>query len=398
MGGQIHMERYIKTMVKHSSYIEISQSSLKKNVNFLRKLVGPKVRISSVVKANAYGHDIRTFVPMAEKAGLSHFSTASSFEAEEVDEVRSNSSRIMIMGIMYDEDLKWAIEREIEFYVFHLDRLKLVKELAKETGKKALVHLEVETGANRTGMDEATFKKALRYFTDNSDHLSLEGMCTHFAGAESFSNRFRIENQKKRFSRFEQLTGKYGPAPQFRHLASSGATIAYPETHYDMVRIGVAQYGFWPSQDIYYHYTTSANQKNDFGLRRIFTWKTNIMDIKEVARDEFIGYGTFFQAPRAMKIAVLPLGYSNGYPRAQSNSGYVLIRGKRAPITGLINMNLFMVDISHIPDAKVGDEVVLIGRQKNNTIHVASFTQTTRLINQEMMSRLPHAIPRKVIR
>jgi alanine racemase len=132
-------------------------------------------------------------------------------------------------------------------------------------------------------------------------------------------------------------------------------------------------------------------------MKRVFSWKTDVMDIRVVDQGEFIGYGTAFQATHEMKIAVLPLGYSNGYPRALSNRGQVLIHGKKAPIVGLINMNLFMVDTTHIPDVQVGDEVVLIGRQKNNVINVSSFTNVTQLLNNEMMSRLPAAIPRTVV-
>ena len=122
------------------------------------------------------------------------------------------------------------------------------------------------------------------------------------------------------------------------------------------------------------------------------------MDVREVKEGEFVGYGTAYQAFKDITIAVIPLGYSNGYPRNLSNKGYVLIKGKKAPITGLINMNLFMVDISHIPEVKVGDEVVLVGRQKNSVINISSFTNFTQLLNNEMLSRLPGIIPRKIIR
>jgi len=111
-----------------------------------------------------------------------------------------------------------------------------------------------------------------------------------------------------------------------------------------------------------------------------------------------VGYGTAFSAPRDMTIAVIPLGYSNGYPRGQSNKGYVLIRGQRAPITGLINMNLFMVEVGHINNVEIGEEVVLLGKQRNNVIRVSSFTEFANLLNNEMLSRLPAAIPRKIIR
>jgi alanine racemase len=122
------------------------------------------------------------------------------------------------------------------------------------------------------------------------------------------------------------------------------------------------------------------------------------MDVRKVEKGGYIGYGTAYKAGKDMTIAVIPLGYSNGYPRGLSNQGHVLIRGKKAPITGLINMNLFMVDVSHIPNVEVNDEVVLIGRQGNNHIKVASFTEPTQLANQEMMSRLPAAIPRKAVK
>lgn len=186
--------------------------------------------------------------------------------------------------------------------------------------------------------------------------------------------------------------------PKYRHIASSAAAISMKDARYDMVRIGVSQYGFWPSPDIYFDHLQAVNKKSDVGLKRIFTWKTDIMDIRPVDQGEFIGYGTAFQATQDMTIAVLPLGYSNGYPRALSNRGHVLIKGKKAPIVGLINMNLFMVDISHIQGVEVGDEVVLIGRQNNNIINVSSFTNITQLLNNEMMSRLPAAIPRKVVK
>lgn len=385
-------------MVKHSSRIDLSQSSLKANFNFLRKKIGEEVLISSVVKANAYGHGILEYVPMAEKCGINHFSVASSFEAEEVLEVKKPETRVMIMGIIYEEDIPWAIENEIEFYVYNYDRLSIVCEIAKKLDKVAHIHLEIETGANRTGVSKREFSKCLTLIKRYSGNIEFVGLCTHFGGAETFANDFKIQKQLKSFNEYYAVCKRRKILPAMRHLASSAAALSFPKSRFEMVRIGVAQYGYWPSPDVYYHHLNETGKRSEKGLRRIFTWKTEIMDIRQVDEGEFIGYGTAFQAIRDMKVAVLPLGYSNGYPRGLSNRGHVLIRGKKAPITGLINMNLFMVDVSHIPGVKVGDEVVLIGRQKNNHIGVASFTQTTQLRNQEMMSRLPSAIPRQAIR
>jgi alanine racemase len=384
--------------VRHSSRIELSQSALKKNIRFIRKKIGPNTRLSSVVKANAYGHGIHQMVGMLEKCGVDHFSVASAFEAEEVLSHASPDSDIMIMGIIYDEDIPWVIQNNISFFVFTYERLELVLHVAKELGKQARVHLEVETGTNRTGMVESAFKKSVSLMKRNRQHLFFEGVCTHLGGPETFANAFRIDQQKKRFKDFLQLLKKAKFEPKYRHIGCSAVALAMPESLYDMVRVGVSTYGFWPSPDVYYHHLRSVDKIKDTPMNRIISWKTDIMDIKEVGKGEFVGYGTTFQAQSDIRVAVLPVGYSNGYPRGQSNRGHVLIHGRKARILGLVNMNIMNVDISKIPEAEIGDEVVLLGKQKNATINVSSFTNYTQLLNNEMLSRLPVAIPRFIVR
>ena len=356
------------------------------------------VHIKPFASVGTVGNGIERYLPMAEKAGVSHFSVASSYEAYRAKQVCQPNTRVMIMGILYDEDLEWVLKNDVEFYVFHYQRLEKVLTLAKELNLQAQIHLEVKTRANRTGLTERYFTKCLSLLSKNLQHLNFVGLCTHFGGAETFRNDFKIQRQFKRYQEYFKLCEKKGCKPQFRHLGSSAAALSFAASRFDMVRIGVAQYGFWPSPDVYYHHLNQTGKSRETSLRRLFTWKTDIMDVREVPSGEFIGYGTAFQATQDMTIAVLPLGYSNGYPRGQSNRGHVLIHGKKAPICGLVNMNLFMVDVSHIPEARIGDEVVLIGRQKNNVINVASFTESTQLLNQEMMSRLPGDIPRRTAR
>ena len=385
-------------MARHSSRIELSQSALKQNINFIRKKIGDKAIISSVVKANAFGHGIETFVPMAEKAGIHHFSVASSFEAREVSQVCSADSRIMVMGILYDEDLEWVIQHEIEFFVFDIPRLKKVREIAEKLGIKARIHLEVETGGNRTGLERSRLEDALALIKNSQEYLQFEGFCTHFAGIESLSNQFRIVQQQQTFNELSKVVEKAGLTPKLYHTACSAAALAFPDTVMDLVRIGTAQYGMWPSPDIYNLHLHQTGKSKDAPLKRVLTWKTNIMHTKEVEKGDYVGYGTNYQSKNKMRIAVLPLGYSNGYPRALSNKGVVLIRGKKAPVVGLINMNVFMVDISHIPEADVGDEVVLIGRMMKQVIGIRSFTEVTNAINNELVSRLPAAIPRNPVK
>jgi alanine racemase len=292
-------------MVKHSSRILLNQAALKNNINFIKKKTGPGVRLSSVVKANAYGHGIRQFVPMAEACGVRHFSVASAFEAEEVLDSLTQDSGIMIMGILYEDDIPWAIENDIEFYVYNFDRLPKTLEAAKKLNKKAKVHLEVETGANRTGLQEEEFPKALEFMKAHQDYLVFEGLCTHFGGAESLSNQFKIDRQHKRYKAFLHQCKAKGLQPNYRHMACSAAALAMKDTVYDMVRIGVAQYGFWPSPDIYFLHLQEAGKNSDQPLKRIFSWKTDIMDIRHVKAGEFIGYGTAYQATQDMEVGVL---------------------------------------------------------------------------------------------
>ncbi|MCA9759070.1 MAG: alanine racemase [Candidatus Eisenbacteria bacterium] len=380
----------------HSSRIELSEAALRKNLSFLRERVGPGVILSSVVKANAYGHGIDPFVLMAERLGVRHFSVASSFEASSVLEVASPDTTILIMGILYSADLPWVIERGIEFYVFDVARLEEAARVARTVGRPAHIHLEVETGGNRLGLPMSDLDRAISILKKEKAHLRFVGLCTHFAGIESLSNQFRIQKQLRKFDEISKRMRTSRCLPEIRHTACSAAALGFPETVMDMVRVGTAQYGMWPSPDIMALVRGDNPDRN--GLSRVLTWKTDIMHLKPIKEDEFVGYGTSYQAPADMIIAVLPVGYGNGLPRGLSNRGHVLVRGRKAPIIGLVNMNACMVDVTHIPGAEVGDEVVLVGKQKNNTISIRSFSEFTNVLNNEFVSRLPPAIPRVVVR
>jgi alanine racemase len=385
-----------KFAVRHSSRILLSQSALQNNVAFVREKVGEEPIISAIVKANAYGHGVDRFVPMLYNSGVRHFAVASAYEASQVLKACPDGCEIMVMGILYPNDLEWIIYHRIQYYVFDLERLKQSIITARKVGKKAIIHLEVETGGNRTGLPIKKLDEALKLLKKNRKFVDFRGMCTHLAGAETVANNFRIRRQIIRFQEAYELATKRKCTPQLRHIASSAAALTIPEARMDLVRIGIALYGLWPSPDVYNMHLVELNKMSDNPLHRVLSWKTDIMHVKKVKEGEFIGYGTSFQAPDKMKIAIIPLGYANGYARSLSNKGFVLIQGKRANICGLINMNLFMVDVSHIPRVKVGDEVVLIGHQDNNSITISSFSDFANQLNNELMSRLPSDIPRQV--
>ncbi|MFO7847501.1 MAG: alanine racemase [Balneolaceae bacterium] len=380
------------------SYIELDRSALENNLRFLKSNASNGIRISSVIKGNAYGHGISNYLPMAEQCGINHFSVFSADEANGACKFKTNpDTDIMIMGMIRDDELYWAIEEGIEFYVFEKDRMRATTEAAKKTGRRAKIHLQIETGMNRTGFEEPEWKDVFRFVKKNREHIELSGICTHYAGAESVANYYRIQNQDQTFRRALDVAKlELGELPTI-HASSSAAFLTYPEMHYDMVRVGIAQYGFWPSRETYMHILKTNRSYRKDPLIRVLNWKSEIMSTKWVGEGEFIGYGNVFMTSRKMRIATVPIGYSHGFGRNLTNAGYVLIKGERARVVGLVNMNMLTVEVTDMPDAQKGDEVVIIGRQNGQEITVASFGEMSNNLNYEVLTRLPASIPREIV-
>lgn len=377
-----------------SSYIELSESSVKNNIDFIHNFLGEGVTFSSVVKGNAYGHGINHYCPLAYKCGVRHFSVFSAQEALEVTKALTNHNHeLMIMGQIDNEELAWAIENNVEFYVFEQDRLDAAIAASKKIGKKALIHVELETGMNRTGFPNKEIIETFKKIEADLNYLDVKGVCSHFAGAESIANYKRVKDQFNRFKRYQNKLSTLPWLDAKMHLASSSASLRYPKSQMDLVRIGILQFGFFPTEEIFVHYSTKM-KTNVNPLKRILSWKTRVMDIKTVKKGEFVGYGTSYFTNKITKIALLPVGYSLGYSRSLSNQGKVLINGTRFSVIGTVNMSMLAVDVSSDESIKKGDEVVLIGNQGELEISVSSFSDFSQLINYELLTRLPQDIPR----
>ncbi len=382
--------------MQNTSYIELSKKAYKSNIRFIRKIVGKDVKISIVVKGNAYGHGIEQIIPMAEENKINHFSVYSAFEAEQVLEYKSKKSDIMIFGYISDEQLEWVIKNQIEFYVFDIYRLNMALDIAKRIKKKARIHLELETGFKRTGIEEEDFLTIVRLLKKNYRHFILEGICTHFAGAESISNFVRVKNQLSLYRKYCRYFKRHGFIPKRKHTASSAATLLYPLTIFDLVRVGIIQYGFWPTAEtLIFRYNKFGDKESS--LKRVISWQSKVMAIKSVNRGEFIGYGNTYLANKNMKIAIIPVGYNNGFSRSLSNKGRVLIQGRRLDVVGTVTMNTISVNITDLKNVNIGDEVVLIGKQKKLSISVASFSEMSDNLNYQVLARLPQNIPRYVV-
>lgn len=382
--------------MSESSIITLNEKAVFNNINFLRKLLGKNVVISSVVKANAYGHGIEHIIPLFEQAGIHHFSVFDYHEASRVLKSLSLPGSVMIMGWISDQNLKDAIQKEMEFYIFNLERLHAAISYARVLGVKAKIHIETETGMNRSGLNIKDLSEAIQLIKENHEHIEIKGFCTHLAGAESISNHYRIQNQLKKYHKMQAIFEESGLKAQYRHVANSAASVVYPKTRMDLVRIGIMQYGFWPSSETFIHYITNRKNKSD-PLQRILDWKSRVMSIKEIKTGEYIGYGISFQAQFDMKTALIPVGYSCGYSRSLSNKGFVLIRGQGCNVIGLVNMNMIIVDITHLPETEVNDEVVIIGTQGGLEIKASSFGDSSNKLNYEVLSHLSQSIKRKII-
>ena len=377
----------------HTSYIELDGAALNANIKFLKSLLPPSTKFSMVVKANAYGHGIEDLLPMIEDCGVDHFSVFSLAEAMRVQECMRENSDVMILGFVDDDYLDWVIDKGLSFYVFTLERLQATIEAARQAGRPARIHIELETGMHRTGFCEDQLPRIWQLIQDNREHLQIEGLCTHYAGAEDFAVHDRIKEQVATFKRLCDAFEDQGINPRYKHTACSGALFNYPETIMDMVRIGIACYGFWPNQETRMSYLREHSLTED-PLKRILSWKSKILSVNRVPEGKYVSYGKSYLTTRPSKIATVPVGYGYGFSRDLSNNGHVLVGGQRVPVIGFVNMNMVVVDVTEVEEVKVQDEVVLIGQQGDKTMTVSSFSDMNNSMNYELLTRLPGHIPK----
>jgi alanine racemase len=376
-----------------TSEITIIPEGFITNVSFIKSRINKHVELCSVIKGNAYGHGIETFVPMALKAGINSFAVYSSDEAIRVKPLIPNDARLIVMGAADGAALQWCIENKIEFYVFNFTRLSDTIRISKQLGTKARIHIEIETGMFRTGFSELEIKKLIEIISSNQDYIEFSGLCTHFAGAELSANIQRINSQIELFLKIKKLFSASGCEPKITHACCSAAMMKLENMHFDLVRIGILQYGYWPSREMEIEYKV-LHPEFPNPLKRIIEWKSKVMSITNVPEGSWIGYGESFAAQHKMKIAVVPVGYAHGYARSLSNVGQVLIGGNKVPVLGMVNMNCISVDVTLVNDIKVNDDVVLIGKQGDEEISVASFSERSEQLNYELLTRLPASIPR----
>ncbi len=371
------------------TWVEISRTALSSNIARLRSLLEPSTLLCACVKANAYGHGLCETGRIFCDAGADWLSVHSLHEARRL---RSSGldCPLYILGPVAPDDYPDALQLDCRLVVYNPEDLPALAAAARACGRTARLHVKVETGTNRQGVGAGLLEQLCTAITGSAD-LMLEGLATHFANIEDTTDHSFAQAQLRRFNEAISLLAGRGIAAPIVHCANSAATILMPATHFNLVRTGIAAYGMWPSNETYVSFV--RERTNGFALTPALTWKARIAQVKEVASGEYIGYGCTFKTGHPTRLAVIPVGYYDGYDRGIAG-GHVLIRGQRAPIRGRICMNLLMAEVTDIGDARAGDEAVLLGRDGDECITAEQLARWASTINYEVTTRINERIPR----
>lgn len=346
-----------------------------------------------VIKANAYGHGLKEVTRVALKAGVTTFAVDSLDEAQAI-RLLDPACTVFILGFTVASRFHEVVSGRFVQTVYDSDTIDGLAEAARALGTSALVNLKLETGLYRQGMDARELEAAFDAIKKAGERVTVFAVGSHFASSEDIDRPEPIFAQMQKFEALAATLRDHEIAPRYAHMACSAAALTKIDTHYNLVRIGLALYGLWPSASVR-RAVTLGRQRVD--LIPALSWKTTIAQVKSVAPGAQIGYGGHYVVNRPMRIAVLPVGYYDGYDRKLSRCGEVIVRGTRCPVLGNICMNMFMIDVSTVPAAKAGDTVTLLGRDGMNAITADDIADKIGTINYEVVTRINPLLPRIVI-
>lgn len=374
------------------TWVEINQQALRSNIAALRSLLSEGTAMAGVVKSNAYGHGLQQVVPIMLQEGLTTFCVDNIDEGIAVRTLAPNAT-VIILGYTLHERLNHVIRYRLDQTIYDLDTLAQLQELAKAANERARVHVKIETGTMRQGIwpeELPAFIAAL----PSSPNVDLVGVSSHFANVEEAESPAFAEYQLSRFVLACETLQAAGIDPPLKHIACSAAVILYPQTHGSLVRPGVSTYGFWSSRETR-HAARQLGRRIE--LDPVLQWKTYIAQVKEAPMNAPVGYGSTEILRRHSKIAVLPIGYWDGYDRRLSSVGEVLVRGQLCKVLGRVCMNMCMVDVTEVPRVGREDEVVLIGRAGKNRMRADDLADRTGSIHYEVTTRINPNIPRIIV-
>lgn len=363
-------------------WAEVNLDRARENALEIRNFVGKDVRIMAIVKANGYGHGaVRLSLEVEDVVDM--FGAAILQEALELKHAGIRKP-ILVLGFTAFEDYGQLIGNGIIQTVFNYHQADILDKVAASLGKKARIHVKVDTGMNRLGFQDREESLEVIQAIDALPHISLEGIYSHMAngGMEDLSySRLQLERFQRFAAKSEALLGR----PLIKHLANSATLVEFPEAHFDMVRPGLMLYG---------SFSTSVDNIKSLKLRKILTLKGIISQVKTVEAGEPVSYTGSFVTSRKTRLGVLPLGYGDGFSRALSNQGKVVVRGQKVPIVGNICMDQLMLDLTDVPEVEIGQEVIIYGEENP----VEEFAELLGTINYEIYCNISERIPRIYVR
>jgi alanine racemase len=376
---------------KERSWLEIDSVALAHNLGEFRRLVGPERLLAAVVKANAYGHGMPGVARVAVESGADWLAVDSVDEGLALRSAGLPEVPILVMGYAPEDRLAEAVAADLQLTMADPRCLEPLSAVAKAQGRTAAVHLKLETGTHRRGLGRAALLDAAHDIA-RLPGVRLAGLSTHFANIEDTTDHSFARAQLARFNELVEALAESGVEAPLRHAACSAATILFEQTHFELVRVGISLYGLWSSRETF----VSANSDGgpEIALRPAMTWKTRIAEINHAEAGAFVGYGCTFRTTRATRLAVLPVGYYDGYDRGLSNIAHVLVRGQRAPVRGRVCMNMLLVDVTDIDGAVPGDDVVLLGSQGSETVSADQLASWLGTIHYEVVTRIRPGLPR----
>lgn len=371
-------------MIKHRTYAAIDLDAVEYNFNSVRNKVAPSAKVLCVIKADAYGHNAVSLGRfLDDKADF--FGVACIEEAVELKEA-GITKPVLILGRVFPWDFESAVRYDIRIPIFSLEDAKQLSDEAVKQGKTVPFHFCIDTGMSRIGFQINEENADICKQIVSLPNIFAEGLFSHFATADS-ADLTRAKAQRERYKKFVSLLAERGIEIPLKHLNNSAGIMNFDE-YFDMCRMGIILYGLYPSEEV---------DKNLLDIKPVMQWKTYISHIKVLEPGREISYGGTYKTEKDTVIATIPVGYADGYPRCLSNLGRVIIGGKYAPITGRVCMDQFMVDVSGI-DCKVGDEVVLVGKQGDAQLTMEEVSNAAHSFNYELPCRVGKRVPRVFFR
>jgi len=345
------------------TWIEVDRSRVAKNYATFRKMIKPDCLLMSVVKSNAYGHELISFAKEMETLGVDWLGVDSIVEGTALRKA-GIFTPILVLGYTAPECIESAVKHKMSITVSNQDTLDEVLKYAKGlSGKEKLsIHIKADTGMHRQGFMKDKVAGVADLLNEHQGAVIVEGLYTHFAEAKNSAEKSNTHAQIENFNEVVKVFSEKGINPII-HACATGGAMLFPEAHFDMVRIGIGMYGAYPSKEAREY----AEEKHP--LTPALSWKTIIAEVKDLPDGGEVGYDFTDSVTKDSRIAVCPIGYWHGYTRALSSLGFMLVGGKRARIVGRISMDMVVLDITGISDVKVGNEVVVIGEQGEEKLH-----------------------------